>query len=130
MGRAEAEFALVVEGPLLVFGFRFGDAMPWTWAAPYNWHFAPPAERVVPAAVDLTPDSYARLWATLWITLVDAATGGSVSAGPSPCARSSCTPCTACSASRPCGRSMSRPPTGHWTGSDSQPVPWSCGLAW
>ena len=71
VGRAEAEFALVVEGPLLVFGYRFGDATPWSWAAPYNWHFAPPAERVVPAAIDLTPESYARLWATLWITLVD-----------------------------------------------------------
>ena len=75
VGRAEAEFALVVEGPLLVFGSRFGDALPWSWAAPYNWHFAPPAERVVPAAVPLTPETYARLWATLWITLVDTATG-------------------------------------------------------
>ena len=75
VGRAEAEFALVVEGPLLVFGSRFGDTLPWSWAAPYNWHFAPPAERVVPAAVPLTPETYARLWATLWITLVDTATG-------------------------------------------------------
>ena len=41
VGRAEAEFALVVEGPLLVFGSRFGDTLPWSWAAPYNWHFAP-----------------------------------------------------------------------------------------
>src|SRR3954451_10298344 len=75
VGGAEAEFALVVEGPLLVLGYRFGDAVPWSWAAPYNWHFAPAAERVVPAAIDLTPDTYARLWATLWITLVDAADG-------------------------------------------------------
>jgi hypothetical protein len=75
IGRAEAEFALVIEGPLLVFGSRFGDTLPWSWAAPYNWHFAPPAERVVPAAVPLTPENYARLWATLWITLEDTATG-------------------------------------------------------
>src|SRR3954452_5676942 len=75
VGRAVAEFALVVEWPLLVFGYRFGNATPWSWAAPYNWHFAPPAERVVPAAIDLTPDSYARLWATLWITLVDVGDG-------------------------------------------------------
>ena len=75
VGRAEAEFALVVEGPLLVFGSRFGDTRPWIWAAPYNWHFAPPAERVVPAAVPLTPETYSRLWATLRITLVDTATG-------------------------------------------------------
>ena len=41
VGRAEVEFALVVEGPLLVFGSRFGDTRPWSWASPYNWHFAP-----------------------------------------------------------------------------------------
>jgi hypothetical protein len=75
VGRDEAEFALVVEGPLLVFGSRFGVTLPWSWATPYNWHFAPPAERVVPAPVPLTPETYARLWATLWITLVDTATG-------------------------------------------------------
>jgi hypothetical protein len=75
VGRAEAEFALVVEGPLLVFGSRFGDSRPWSWAAPYNWHFAPPAERVVPAALPLTPEGRARLWATLRITLLDRATG-------------------------------------------------------
>jgi hypothetical protein len=75
VGRSEAEFALVVEGPLLVFGSRFGDNLPWSWAAPYNWHFAPPAERVVPAAVPLTPETHARLWATLWITLEDTTTG-------------------------------------------------------
>jgi hypothetical protein len=75
VGRDEAEFALVVEGPLLVFGSRFGVTLPWCWATPYNWHFGPPAERVVPAAVPLTPETYARLWATLWINLVDTATG-------------------------------------------------------
>jgi hypothetical protein len=75
VGRAEAEFALVVAGPLLVFGSRFGDTLPWSWAAPYNWHFAPPAERVVPAAVPLTPGNYARLWSTLWITSWDRAAG-------------------------------------------------------
>jgi hypothetical protein len=75
VGRDEAEFALVVEGPLLVFGCRFGVTLPWCWTTPYNWHFAPPAERVVPAAVPVTPETYARLWTTLWITLVDTATG-------------------------------------------------------
>jgi hypothetical protein len=75
VGRAEVECALVVEGPLLVLGSRLGDTRPWSWASPYNWHFAPPAERVVPAAVPLTPETYARLWATLWITLWDTATG-------------------------------------------------------
>jgi hypothetical protein len=75
VGRAEAEFSLIVEGPLLVLGSRFGDTRPGARAAPYNWHFAPPAERVVPAAVPLTPETYARLWATLWIALADTATG-------------------------------------------------------
>lgn len=71
VARATARFALVVEGPLLVLGARFGAAGPWSWAAPYNWHFTPAAERVVPAALDLTPATFTRLWATLWITLVD-----------------------------------------------------------
>jgi hypothetical protein len=65
VGRDEAEFALVVEGPLLVLGSRFGVTLPWSWATPYNWHFAPPAERDVPATVPLTPETYARLWSTL-----------------------------------------------------------------
>jgi hypothetical protein len=75
VGRAEAEFALGVEGPLLVIGYRFGDVVPWSWTAPYNWHFMPPAERVMPAATVLTPETYARLWATLWIILLDAEDG-------------------------------------------------------
>ena len=75
VGRAKVECALVVEGPLLVLGSRFGDTRPWSWASPYNWHLAPPAERVVPASVPLTPETHARLWATLWITVWDTATG-------------------------------------------------------
>ncbi len=75
VGRAEAELALVVAGPLLVFGSRFGATEPWSWATPYNWHFVPPSGWVVPATVPLTPETYSRLWATLWITLVDTATG-------------------------------------------------------
>src|SRR4051794_9204742 len=34
VGRAEVQFALVVEGPLLVLGSRFGDTEPWRWASP------------------------------------------------------------------------------------------------
>ncbi|WP_406696984.1 hypothetical protein V5E97_38965 [Singulisphaera sp. Ch08] len=71
VAQAEAEFALVVEGPLLVLGARFGETMPWAWARPYHWYFTAPAKRVVPASIALTPRTYARLWATLWITLVD-----------------------------------------------------------
>ncbi|SIO65877.1 hypothetical protein SAMN05444166_7870 [Singulisphaera sp. GP187] len=75
VARAEAEFALVVEGPLFVIGARFGTAMPWAWARPYHWRFTAPTQRIVPASIALTPRNYARLWATLWITLVDDWTG-------------------------------------------------------
>jgi len=72
--RAPAEFALAVEGPWIVFGYRFGEGTPWSWAVPYNWHFGP-SRRVVPAAVAPTPETYSRLWATLWISHVDVAEG-------------------------------------------------------
>lgn len=71
---AEAEFALVVEGPLIVLGSRFGG-LPWMWASPYNWHFAPPAERTVPPRVPLTRASFTRLWASLRIMFADSADG-------------------------------------------------------
>ena len=58
----EAEFALVVEGPLLVLGCRFGACVRWAAAAPFNWHWLPPVERVVPPDVELTPETFARLW--------------------------------------------------------------------
>lgn len=70
-----AEFALAVAGPLLVFSYRFGAAVPWSSAAPYNWHFEPFLDRVIPPAVPLDSKTYARLWSTLWITLVDADNG-------------------------------------------------------
>jgi hypothetical protein len=75
----EAEFALVVEGPLPVLGYRFGAAVPWAATAPFHWQGLPAGERVVPPEVELTPASFARLWGTLWITLVEA-DGGRVRA--------------------------------------------------
>jgi hypothetical protein len=75
IGRAEAEFALVVEGPLLVLGYRFGVSGPWSYTAPFNWHMVPRDERTVPAEVELSGATYSRLWATLRITLVDAESG-------------------------------------------------------
>lgn len=68
----EAEFALMIEGPLLVLGYRFGDAVPWAATAPLHWQGLPPEERVVPPEVELTPASFTRLSGTLWITLVEA----------------------------------------------------------
>ena len=43
----EAEFALVVEDPLILIGSRFGDAIPWS-LAPYNWHFTPREAQILP----------------------------------------------------------------------------------
>jgi hypothetical protein len=43
-----AEFALVLEGPLLVFCSRFSEALPWS-ASSYLWHRLPRAERTIPA---------------------------------------------------------------------------------
>ena len=59
----EAELALVVEGPLLVLGDRFGAAFPWAATARFHWQGLPPEARVVPPEVELTPASSARLGA-------------------------------------------------------------------
>jgi hypothetical protein len=75
VARGEAEFALVVDDPLILLGYRFGKDAPWSFAAPFNWHLLPAAERVVPADVELSAESRSRLWSTLWVTLVDADTG-------------------------------------------------------
>ncbi|WP_422926292.1 hypothetical protein [Singulisphaera sp. PoT] len=73
--KAEAEFALIVEGPWIVLAYRFGDSPIWSYAEPFNWHLIPERERFVPAEVSLTAEAYSRLWLTLWITLIDADTG-------------------------------------------------------
>lgn len=46
VGFGKASFALVVEPPLIVLCYRFGDAIPWS-AAPYHWHRVPDAERLI-----------------------------------------------------------------------------------
>jgi hypothetical protein len=43
----EAEFALMVEEPLIVFCARFGDQIPWT-ASFYSWHLVPRNRRTLP----------------------------------------------------------------------------------
>lgn len=50
--RTEAEFALVVEGTLLVLGDRFGESAPWSSPAPFHWHMVPRDERIVPAEIE------------------------------------------------------------------------------
>jgi hypothetical protein len=49
ISRGVAEFALVLEGPLLVFCSRFGAALPWSGAA-FHCHRLPRAERTLPPA--------------------------------------------------------------------------------
>jgi hypothetical protein len=46
VGFGQAAFALVVDTPLMVLCYRFGDAIPWS-LAPYHWHRIPPAKRYV-----------------------------------------------------------------------------------
>jgi hypothetical protein len=46
VGFGQAAFALVVEPPLIVLCYRFGDAIPWS-LAPYRWHRIPSAERYI-----------------------------------------------------------------------------------
>lgn len=65
----EAEFALLVEGEMLVFLSRFGEAIPWS-ASFYWWHFLPRREQRLPPT---GPGQESR--APLFVTLVDARTG-------------------------------------------------------
>jgi len=55
----QAEFAFVVEGPIIFFLYRFGEDIPWSYA-PYSWHLVPEHDRALPEA-DTPPESRARL---------------------------------------------------------------------
>ncbi len=61
--KGEVELALVVELPLIVFAYRFGEAIPWD-DIPYSWHLQPAGWRMVPS-VDPSPEARALLWITL-----------------------------------------------------------------
>ncbi len=63
MSRGPAEFALIVEQPVLVLAYRFGEAIRWE-DTPYSWHLQPESRRVVPAAA-VAPEARALLWITL-----------------------------------------------------------------
>lgn len=69
IGRGEAEFALVVELPVLVLAYRFGRLIPWN-DTPYCWHLQPVNWRRIPS---VSRSTEAR--ALLWITLVGAQDG-------------------------------------------------------
>jgi hypothetical protein len=62
--RGEVELALIVELPLIVVTYRFGQSIPWN-DVPYSWHMQPESWRVVPS---LEHSLHSR--ALLWITLV------------------------------------------------------------
>lgn len=47
VGRGPAEFALVVEAPLIVLIYRFGHVIPWS-SAPFAWHLQPEESRILP----------------------------------------------------------------------------------
>jgi len=40
VSRGQAEFAMIVEPPVLVLAYRFGQSIPWG-DAPYSWHLQP-----------------------------------------------------------------------------------------
>jgi hypothetical protein len=61
--RGEVELALIVELPLIVLNYRFGQSIPWN-DVPYSWHMQPASWRVIPS-VDHSLESRALLWITL-----------------------------------------------------------------
>ena len=67
--RGPAEFALIVEAPVIVLAFRFGETGRWE-EAPYCWHLQPEFRQIIPAAAEA-----AEARALLWITLVGADDG-------------------------------------------------------
>jgi hypothetical protein len=61
--RGVVELALIVELPLIVLNYRFGQSIAWN-DVPYSWHMQPASWRIVPS-VDHSPESRALLWITL-----------------------------------------------------------------
>ena len=59
----EAEFALVVQHPVMLLAFRFGQSVPWT-DVPFCIHMHPVHCRTVPAQI-LSTETRALLWITL-----------------------------------------------------------------
>jgi hypothetical protein len=66
--RGPAEFALIVEPPLIVLAYRFGRVIPWS-TAPFSWHMLPGDERVLPEPTERPERSL------LWISAVAAEDG-------------------------------------------------------
>jgi hypothetical protein len=62
--RGEAEFALLLDDPLILIGARFGDAVPWTFAS-YCWHLLPRGARALPPASGAPGEARALLHVAL-----------------------------------------------------------------
>ncbi len=67
--RGQAEFALIVDLPVIVLAYRFGDSISWS-DLPYSWHLQPVAWRVIPS-----PHHSPETRVLLWISLVGADDG-------------------------------------------------------
>jgi hypothetical protein len=61
--RGPAEFGLIVESPLIVLAYRFGNSIPWN-DIPYSWHLQPKERRVLPKRIR-SPQARSLLWITL-----------------------------------------------------------------
>jgi hypothetical protein len=64
VGKGPAEFALIVEAPVILFAYRFGDSVPWGDTL-YCWHLQPESRRVVPSW-----EPRCEFRTLLWVTLV------------------------------------------------------------
>jgi hypothetical protein len=69
VGYGDAEFAVIVDAPVILLAYRFGESVPWA-DVPYCWQLQPLHCRVVPP-----PDSSHETRALLWITLIGAEDG-------------------------------------------------------
>ncbi len=67
--RGPAEFAIIVDLPLIVLAYRFGNSISWN-DVPYCWHLQPAGRRAIPT---LNPSREARI--LLWVSLVGAQDG-------------------------------------------------------
>ena len=67
--RGPTEFAIIVEPPLIILAYRFGNSISWN-DVPYCWHLQPSGGRVLPT---LSPSPEARV--LLWVSLVGADDG-------------------------------------------------------
>jgi hypothetical protein len=63
MLRGLAEFAIIVDHPLIVLAYRFGDSLSWD-DVPYSWHLQPAGEREIPS-LNCAPETRALLWVSL-----------------------------------------------------------------